>query len=130
MHFGWAAQDRQLTGTTILFAEEEHFDDERATKATRKVNQSEAWYDMGMMANVDLDDISSKESDDEISPSVPADAPGTSQSRDGKALLEALAKGDLEWSSQSAYVGKWWKRDLDMGIDFLINAEKWPGMMC
>ncbi|KAI6115258.1 hypothetical protein EV401DRAFT_1865422, partial [Pisolithus croceorrhizus] len=35
--FGRAVRDRQLTGTAILFAEKDHFDDdERATKAARK----------------------------------------------------------------------------------------------
>ncbi|KAI6111317.1 hypothetical protein F5141DRAFT_1003810, partial [Pisolithus sp. B1] len=34
--FGRAVWDRQLTGTAILFAEKDHFDDERATKAARK----------------------------------------------------------------------------------------------
>ncbi|KAI6097334.1 hypothetical protein EDD16DRAFT_1499461, partial [Pisolithus croceorrhizus] len=35
-HFGQTVLDRQLTGTAILFAEKDHFDDERATKAARK----------------------------------------------------------------------------------------------
>ncbi|KAI6098812.1 hypothetical protein EDD16DRAFT_1527082 [Pisolithus croceorrhizus] len=65
-----------------------------------------------MMADIDLNDVS-----------VPANAPGTSQSRGGEELLEALVKGDLERSSQSAYVGKQQKRDLDTGIDFLITLQ-------
>ncbi|KIK25589.1 hypothetical protein PISMIDRAFT_96545 [Pisolithus microcarpus 441] len=36
-HFGRAARDKQLTSTTILFAEKEHFDDEKAAKAARRV---------------------------------------------------------------------------------------------
>ncbi|KAI6108565.1 hypothetical protein EDD16DRAFT_1441309, partial [Pisolithus croceorrhizus] len=35
-HFCQAAQNKQLTGTAILFAEKEHFDDERAAKAARR----------------------------------------------------------------------------------------------
>ncbi|KAI5992437.1 P-loop containing nucleoside triphosphate hydrolase protein [Pisolithus albus] len=40
-HFGRAVRDRQLTGTAILFAEKEHFNDERATKAARKAKRAE-----------------------------------------------------------------------------------------
>ncbi|KAI6117852.1 hypothetical protein EDD16DRAFT_1480984 [Pisolithus croceorrhizus] len=151
--FGRAVRDRQLTGTAILFAEKDHFDDERATKAARKAKRAETRKRTAKEASlpgvshpskraalsspggdapysgsdtqcgrstttdVDLNDVSDEESDDEVMPSVPADAPGTT-------------KGDLERSSQSAYVGKRWKRDLDTGIDFLINAEKRPGVMC
>ncbi|KAI5983341.1 P-loop containing nucleoside triphosphate hydrolase protein [Pisolithus albus] len=165
-HFGRAVWDRQLTGTALLFAEKDHFDDERATKAARKARRTETrkrtakeaclpgisrpskraalssrggdtacgrsdtQYGASTMANDNLNDISDDESDDEVNPSVPADAPGTSQSRGGEELLEALARGDLERSSQSAYVGKWRRQDLDVGIDLLINAEKRPGVMC
>ncbi|KAG6370626.1 hypothetical protein JVT61DRAFT_11252 [Boletus reticuloceps] len=34
--FGRAARNRELTGTALLFAEREHFDDEREAKAARK----------------------------------------------------------------------------------------------
>ncbi|KAI6004190.1 P-loop containing nucleoside triphosphate hydrolase protein [Pisolithus albus] len=38
--FGRAARDKQLTGTAILFAEKEHFDDERAAKEARRVRRT------------------------------------------------------------------------------------------
>ncbi|KIJ58560.1 hypothetical protein HYDPIDRAFT_178049 [Hydnomerulius pinastri MD-312] len=37
--FGRAARNQELTGTVLLFAEKDHFDDERATKAARKAQR-------------------------------------------------------------------------------------------
>lgn len=34
--FGWAAWNKELCGTAILFAEKEHFDDERAARVERQ----------------------------------------------------------------------------------------------
>ncbi|KIK26865.1 hypothetical protein PISMIDRAFT_78199, partial [Pisolithus microcarpus 441] len=39
-HFGQAVHDKQLTGTALLFAEKEHFNDERAVKVARKAKQT------------------------------------------------------------------------------------------
>ncbi|KAI5995607.1 P-loop containing nucleoside triphosphate hydrolase protein, partial [Pisolithus albus] len=39
-HFGRAVRDKQLTGTALLFAEKEYFDDERAAKAARKAKRA------------------------------------------------------------------------------------------
>ncbi|KAI5982246.1 P-loop containing nucleoside triphosphate hydrolase protein [Pisolithus albus] len=40
--FGRAAWDKRLTGTSILFAEKEFFDDERAAKVARKIQRQSA----------------------------------------------------------------------------------------
>lgn len=89
--FGRAARDKQLTGTAILFAEKEHFDDERVAKAasaSRPVkravlslsnggavhDQSETRYGVDTMVN--------------------ADSNGSSTSQDTQVLLEALARGE------------------------------------
>lgn len=39
--FGRAARDRRLTGTALLFAEKEYFNDEKAAKAARKARREE-----------------------------------------------------------------------------------------
>ncbi|KIK20561.1 hypothetical protein PISMIDRAFT_71516, partial [Pisolithus microcarpus 441] len=38
--FGQAVRDKQLTGTALLFAEKEYFDDERVAKVARKAKQT------------------------------------------------------------------------------------------
>ncbi|KAI6108566.1 hypothetical protein EDD16DRAFT_1488236 [Pisolithus croceorrhizus] len=52
-----------------------------------------------------------------------------SQNGVGQVLLEALARGE-KLLSQLVHAGKWQRRYLDIGTDFLINAEKQMGMMC
>ncbi|KIK78932.1 hypothetical protein PAXRUDRAFT_37427, partial [Paxillus rubicundulus Ve08.2h10] len=39
--FGHAVRDKALTGTALLFAEKEYFNDEKAVKAARKVRKVE-----------------------------------------------------------------------------------------
>ncbi|KAI5985175.1 hypothetical protein EDD15DRAFT_2200783 [Pisolithus albus] len=86
-------------------------------------SQSETQYGTCTMVDVDVNATSDEESDGEVLPSV-AEVLGSSQRRGDKALLEAFVRGDQERSSQAVYIGKRWKRDLDVGVDSLINAEK------
>ncbi|KIK18572.1 hypothetical protein PISMIDRAFT_45097, partial [Pisolithus microcarpus 441] len=89
--FGWAVRDKQLTGTALLFAEKEYFDDERVAKAARKDDIPE---------NIDTS---------------------------GLALLEAFARGEGQFTVHS---GKRRKKDLDPGVDYLINASERSGVNC
>ncbi|KAI6127491.1 hypothetical protein EV401DRAFT_1854340 [Pisolithus croceorrhizus] len=164
-HFCQAAQNKQLTGTAILFAEKEHFDDERAAKAARRVRQAathkwtakdaslpgtlqplkyaalslpdgdsmdncpQSQYSVDMVVDIDLNGYLDEESGDEALSLILADASGMSQNGVGQVLLEALARGE-KLLSQLVHAGKWQRRYLDIGTDFLINAEKQMGMMC
>ncbi|KIK11093.1 hypothetical protein PISMIDRAFT_123296, partial [Pisolithus microcarpus 441] len=87
--FGRAVRDKRLTGTALLFAEKEHFDDERAAKAARKAKRAATrkWT----AKEADLAD------------------------REGQFTVHA---------------GKRRKKDLDPGVDYLINASEHSGVKC
>ncbi|KAI6000634.1 hypothetical protein EDD15DRAFT_2193205 [Pisolithus albus] len=142
--FGRAVRDKRLTGTALLFAEKEYFDDERAVKAARKAKRTStrkrtakeaeltnggmlrpskrvaiASCDEPVCARLDdglLDEESGNEDD------LP-DNVDTS----GSALLEAFARGEGQFTVHS---GKRWKKDLDPGVDYLINASERSGINC
>ncbi|KAI6020766.1 hypothetical protein BKA83DRAFT_4055667 [Pisolithus microcarpus] len=139
-HFGQAVHDKQLTGTALLFAEKEHFNDERAVKVARKAKQTatckqtakEAHLaDSGMLhpskhaavasSCVILDNsLLDKESGSEDGVPEIADMLAS-------ALLEAFTRGEGQFT---VHAGKWQKKDLDPGIDYLINASEHSGVGC
>lgn len=108
--FGRAARDKQLTGTAILFAEKEHFDDERVAKAarrakrtvTRKRTAKEASLPSASRpvkrAVLSLSNGGAVHDQSEtrygVDTMVNADSNGSSTSQDTQVLLEALARGE------------------------------------
>ncbi|KAI6103602.1 hypothetical protein F5141DRAFT_1217225 [Pisolithus sp. B1] len=86
-------------------------------------DHSETQYGMDTMVNANLNGTSDEESGDEDLLLISADALGASQGREDLVLLKALARGE-DPLSRLAHAGKRRKVDLDMGTDFLINAEK------
>lgn len=107
--------------------EKEYFDDEKA-KAARKARRAEIRAEVGDM--MDNDFSSEEESDDEETNTTPETSSNNASSTPGATLLsEALAiwAGSLSRTVQS---GKRRKRELDPGLDVLINAETREGIMC
>ncbi|KAI6097501.1 hypothetical protein F5141DRAFT_1011223, partial [Pisolithus sp. B1] len=152
-HFGQAARDKQLTSTAILFTEKEHFDDERAAKAARRVKQTVMHKQTAKEASLPGTShplkhvalpLSNGSTHSEtwygMDMMVNANLNGTLDeesgnedlsliSADALVLLKVLARGE-DLSSRLAHAGKRRKVDFDMGTDFLINAKKRTGVMC
>ena len=158
--FGRAARDKSISGTAILLAEKEYFDDEQAAKAVRREKRKKtgkrAADDACLAASsrpkkrtaisipdsltspstvlgphaddiVDSDDNSS-DSDTEKMRTLPLDSRTTTDPscEPGiEMLLKALGgrKQNIKGISQK-------RRELDPGVDYLINAENRPGLMC
>ncbi|KAI5997895.1 P-loop containing nucleoside triphosphate hydrolase protein [Pisolithus albus] len=58
--FGRAARDRRLTGTALLFAEKEYFNDEKAAKAARKAKREETRKRTAKEANLPGGSVTAK----------------------------------------------------------------------
>ncbi|KIK21473.1 hypothetical protein PISMIDRAFT_82930, partial [Pisolithus microcarpus 441] len=101
--FGRAARDRRLTGTVILFAEKEYFNDEKVAKAARKAKRGETCKCTAKEANL---------------------------LGEGHPLKRAALASGEEISSQILHAGKRRKRNLDLGLDLLINAKEQSGGGC
>jgi len=139
--FGRAARNKDLEGTAILFAEKDHFDDERAAKQMRKEQckrkalKSVASPRPAKRMNMHelttatiLPEIShsgenadEEESDNELAPLLNRDVTPCSGQ-----WVEAMEKA-LRDKRQSNRVEKRQKRDLDVGMDYLINADGHTG---
>ncbi|KAI5992685.1 P-loop containing nucleoside triphosphate hydrolase protein [Pisolithus albus] len=159
--FGRAARDRRLTGTALLFAEKEYFNDEKVAKAARKAKREETRKRTAREANLPGEGrplkrtalasyngkaryspagtqhdglvtadggLSDGESEGEESrPAVmDADGPGA---KGVDVLLGMLARGE-EISGQILHAGKRRRRNLDLGLDLLINAKEQSGGGC
>ncbi|KAG1736671.1 P-loop containing nucleoside triphosphate hydrolase protein [Suillus paluster] len=141
--FGRAVRDQSLLGTALLFAEKEHFDDERQAKLARK----KAWEATRKRKGDNLPTSTSKRR---------AVNPSNSQAGDSRAL-QTISNGNGNESDESdedvippidaglqglkdlakdagepvqKYNGKRQKPSLDPSMDYLINAEKCTGLMC
>ncbi|KAH0831011.1 hypothetical protein J3R83DRAFT_13496 [Lanmaoa asiatica] len=108
--FGRAARNRQLTGTALLFAEREHFDDERAAKAAKKALKAETHKRKAS----DADLPNSMRPAKRVAASNPV-------SRDDNADAVSLTAIVDELGNNSS---------LDHGINILINAKNRPGLGC
>ena len=163
--FGRAVRNKELTGTALLFAEKDYFDDEQASKAARKAqrektqkrkakdaqlptalhpmkcitsssNEHVKSADLGLTSTPsalrgdgDSSDSSSGESDDKdelLGTAIHATASDGIDAAGREGLLEAMkhrVRGNgKEWKHR--------KRELDPGIEYLINANSRAGLMC
>jgi len=155
--FGRAARNRELTGTALLFAEREHFDDEREAKAARKARRLETRkrkakdasspgplcpIKQGLLEtgpstsslavpNVVADGSSDEGSDGEHD-TVPL-VNGVDPERSAAVLLEAMVEAIMKGSQSAGHTvltGKHRKRVLDPALDLLINTGCRPGVGC
>ncbi|KAI5982404.1 P-loop containing nucleoside triphosphate hydrolase protein [Pisolithus albus] len=150
--FGHAAQDKKLTGTSILFAEKEFFDDERAAKAATKMQRESArkrkgsknitaqpptkWPRLGGSTNgtaVQVEvfstangmSVEEEASDSELDPEQ--ESTHVSQ---GLGELEGALEEAARARKSAGHLEKRHKRELDLAMDYLINAENRTGLKC
>ena len=141
--FGRAARNKDLEGTAILFAEKDHFDEERAAKQMRKeqrkrkATKSVTSPRPAKRSNTHRlttaaitpeiphsgeNAAGEEESDDEPVPLLNGDVTPCGSGQWVEAMEEALR--DTKYSER---VEKQQRRDLDVGMDYLINAETRTG---
>ncbi|KAG1888767.1 hypothetical protein F4604DRAFT_1569558, partial [Suillus subluteus] len=136
--------DRSLQGTALLFAEKEHFDDERQAKATRKKMREMNWKRKGdslpitsVLKRCAVNTSNSQVATSYAQPTASigdhgdgsdgSDEDATPPMDGGLQGLKDLVKGDVEVPK---YTGKQQKSSLDVAMVYLINAEKHDSLMC
>lgn len=155
--FGRAARNKTLTGTAILFAEKEHFDDERAAKEARqrqreetrkrkastkssvvsrlpqakRIRQTEtAVSSSNALSLCPSENVEEEESDGEESDYEENGLPSTRHHLSGLAGLQNVMAEATHGRKEFNRPQKRRKRVLEPAMDYLINAENRAGIEC
>ncbi|KAI6011404.1 P-loop containing nucleoside triphosphate hydrolase protein [Pisolithus microcarpus] len=152
--FGRAARDKKLTGTSILFAEKEFFDDERAAKASRKMQRQSVRKRKGIKNSTAEPPAKRAKLNGTSATTV---QPGASSMPNGMNVEGEVSDSEPEPDQESTHMPvinqgldelegaldeaararksagrpeKRRKRELDLAMDYLINAENRVGLKC
>ncbi|KAF8415906.1 hypothetical protein L210DRAFT_3310643, partial [Boletus edulis BED1] len=134
--FGRAARSKELSGTAILFAEKIHFDDEQAAKTARK--EKPKWSKLtgaGDPREVQATSGITRISHDGANVDDDSERDGTDQEDtveprpSGSEWIGAMEEA-LRSKKQAERVEKQRRKDLDVGMDYLINAATRTGLQC
>ncbi|KAG1883258.1 hypothetical protein F4604DRAFT_1879014 [Suillus subluteus] len=133
---GCAARNKHLMGMRLLFAEKEHFDDEREARAIRKVQRENTRKRKAM----DLLEARNNKRRIVVPSEVPTNVPPTASSSqvaneedsdielDNTVTPSVNSLQELKYVMQNTHHRK--RRELDLGMDYLINADKRTGLLC
>jgi superfamily II DNA/RNA helicase len=142
-HFGRAVRNKELMGTALLLAEKEHFEEEQEARAIRKTQcdnarKQKATDSLAAQNNKCHAVIPSESPANSNHPSTSAPQADNEDSVIGSVnsglqeLKDAMVNTyqELNKAGVNSQAAKRKKKELDLGIDYLINANQWMGLMC